>query len=167
MNYVTKTTACIMAGAMMVWTPSAMAQDEEIVVAAQPGMSAWISQVSEDLSATFERTRLPSPRAIPSDYAQVQFTCDEDGKPTDIALVRKSRSGWIDRAALRSVRNLKTMHPLPMNVREGQLYQADFIFAETDRAYERIAEKVHDSHLQRLAGEDRTVVAMSVVRPAG
>lgn len=167
MNYVKQTTACIMAAMMLAWPASSMAGDDEIVVAAQPGMSAWVDKVSDDLSATFERSRLPSMNAIVSDYAQVQFTCDENGQPTQIALVRKSRSGWIDRAALRSVRSLKTMHPLPMNVREGQLYQADFIFAENERAYDRLTDAVNESHERRLASGDRTVIALAVTRPAG
>ncbi|WP_144096251.1 energy transducer TonB [Croceicoccus sediminis] len=167
MKYITKTTACIMAAAMLTVSAPSAAGDDEIVVAAQPGMTTWVGKVSEDLSATFERTRIPSLNAIPSDYAQVQFTCDENGKPAQIALVRKSRSGWIDRAALRAVRRLKTMHPLPQNVREGQLYQADFIFAENERAYDRVADAVHESHARMLASEDRTVIALVIARSAG
>ncbi len=167
MKYVTKTTACIMAAAMLTWSPPSLAGDEEIIVEAQPEMAIWVDKVSDDLSSTFERTRLPSLNAIPSDYAQVQFTCDENGKPTDIALVRKSRSAWIDRAALRSVRSIKTMYPLPASVRKGQRYQADFIFAENERAYDRVADAVHESHARRLAAGDRTVIALAVTRPAG
>jgi TonB family protein len=124
-----------------------------------PNAAEWIGGVSGHLTKALAR---PSAfgRDPRSGAVTVRFECGADGKPTNVALVRRSGSLMVNREALRAVRGLKTLHPLPAAFREGQEYTADIIFASTDEAARRLQGSLRKDAQRRAPtsrGDTRTM----------
>jgi TonB family protein len=95
-------------------------------------LQAWSSRVG---GAIEREMRLPK-RLGTADYEQgmvdVTFLCSEDGTPTKVALARTSGSSRLDRAGLKAVERVGTLHPLPAGIGQDQVYRARMLFAIDD-----------------------------------
>jgi TonB family protein len=89
-----------------------------------------------------------------SGFAQVVFIADASGQPSDIRLVRSSRSRDLDRAALAAVGQLKSMLPRPTDVSDRQRVRANILFAASE------GEHARQMRLMRAEAATRTARSM-------
>lgn len=108
--------------------------DQEITVTA-PSMTelrAWTARTGKAIN---EQMRYPARLGIapdPEGLVDVTFMCSEDGTPTKVALARSSGSSKLDRAGIRAVERVKSLHPLPAGIGPDQVYRAKLMFAVDD-----------------------------------
>ncbi|MGK2910567.1 MAG: energy transducer TonB family protein [Sphingobium sp.] len=67
----------------------------------------------------------------------VKFLCSESGAPSDVKLLKSSGSKQLDRAALKAVREVVSLHPLPDGMLSTQKYQAMLLFAKDQVSHKR------------------------------
>lgn len=67
----------------------------------------------------------------------VKFLCSESGAPSDVTLVKSSGSKQLDAAALRAVKKVVSLHPLPDGMLSTQKYQAMLLFAKDEISHKR------------------------------
>ncbi len=140
---------------------------QEIIVSPR-SHAVFVSNVQDDLNNQLNRLQFFSPWAN-SGATSVRFTAGADGRPDNIVTYRKSGSTRIDRAGRRAVARLTTLAPLPLGVAEGQVIQANIIFANSDTHAERLQRKVARDEARRIASSprERAVLALNAgPRPA-
>lgn len=140
--------------AMLVMPLAASAQGEngsqEVTVTANPDKAAltrWTNRVGHSIT---DNLVYPAPLGTanpPEGVVDVTFRCSDAGMPSQIAVTRSSGSQFLDRAALRAVQRVKTLHPLPQGVGHDQLYKARLMFLVGDGmdTQRRIAEMQRDA----------------------
>lgn len=116
------------------------------VVAPNAEVRAW----SERVAQRIERQMLyPATLAgnIPG-IVDVTFMCSDEGRPTQVAVARSSGYRPIDRAGLKAVRSVHSLHPLPAGVGHEKRYKARLFFATDDAsgrwAQDRVALRERD-----------------------
>lgn len=60
---------------------------------------------------------------------RIKFNCSEDGRPSKVTLLKSSGRPAVDRAALRAVRSMASLHPLPTGFTPETRYEAIVLFA--------------------------------------
>ena len=108
------------------------AGSQEIVVTGSPrevALASWSQRVRDDL----ER-KMGSPSALNGVVADglvtVSFTCTESGRPDNVALLQSSGHNGLDKAALRSVRRLSSLHPMVEGMRPHQKVIAQMLYLD-------------------------------------
>ena len=108
----------------------ASAASQEIVVTASPrevALADWSQRVRNDL----ERNMRPPNRletAFDEGVVAVGFRCTESGRPDAVSIIQSSGSNALDRAALRSVRRLTSLHPTVEGMRPDQKVVAQLLY---------------------------------------
>ena len=150
-------TAC---SALMLAEP---VSSQSIVVTPEVSHQTFVEKVSEDLDRQLERAaRWNEPYG--NGIAIVRFTRDAQGEPDDVQIYRKSGKYGLDRIAVRAVKGLETLDRVPAGTMDDQVYQANIIFATTDRNHARLADQLGAEEAARLAqGNDRNVFAFGAV----
>lgn len=142
-------TYAVLAGAVLVATPSVAPAQRDIVVQPEAvSVQRWSARVSRALDQNLVYPRPDFGRPDPEGVVRVDFRCSEDGKPSHVAVSRPSGTRRLDVAALRAVNRLKTLHPLPTGIGHDQRYAAMIIFAASEES--------RDRKLRALAKEART-----------
>ena len=145
----------------------AAAGPQEIVVTGSPrevALASWSDRVRDDL----ER-KMGSPSALNGVSAEglvtVSFTCTESGHPDNVALLQSSGHNGLDKAALRSVRRLSSLHPMVEGMRPNQKVVAQMLYLDgtgspsrIDRRTKELEAKARDAnqwftHEQIASGE--------------
>lgn len=147
MNRIAKLT---LASALAVSALAVPVQSQEIVVTSERSVDKFVEEVSSDLTRKLGRAYI-SPRTNPSGFAIVRFECGANGKPENITLYRGSRDREVNRIAQRAVGRLGSLHPLPGDLRDGQLLQANIVIANSEDGYARLAEQLRRSEEARMA----------------
>jgi TonB family protein len=134
----TNSTSLALAIAVLGLLPSsAVAADQRaIVVTAPVSLAQWSTSVERSLDRTLTYPaplRGPDPEGV----VKVKFLCSESGTPTGITLAKSSGSRALDAAALRAVRRIKTLHPLPDGLSHSQIFQANILYASSERSHDR------------------------------
>ena len=140
-----------------------------ITAPSRPTVAVWSQKITTQLTR-----HLASPRGYgPSDYAEgtvsVRFSCGEDGKPASIALFRSSGDRVIDFAAMRAIRHLTTLHPMPSAIRQDVKVQANIIFAANEDSLARQQVVLRRNEAQRIAHDTdhgHAVVVLEIGRRA-
>lgn len=100
-----------------------------------PTLDGWAEHTGALLS---QRLRYPIILAGPDEgIVQVKFACNDNGTAADIALLNSSGSRQLDNAAMRAIRNIPSLHPLPAGIGAGQRYVATILFATSQSSYDR------------------------------
>jgi len=86
--------------------------------ALDPEIATWADRISAQLDANLERSAGPVGDA--SGLVTVKFNCTEDGKASNIAVLKSSGNRRIDRAAMQAVKMVRSFHPLPRGLGHGQ-----------------------------------------------
>ena len=103
-----------------------------VVVASQDAeLQRWTARVERGISQKMRFPRTLGPEKYAHGIVDVTFICSEDGTPSRIAVVGSSGSRPLDRAGVRAIERLNTLHPLPSGVTHGQVYKAQLLFAQT------------------------------------
>lgn len=116
-------------------------QDTEINVTAQHrSLTDWTARTGQMLS---QKLQYPAIIAGPQEgVVAVKFMCSDSGAPTGIALLKSSGSAQLDRAAMRGVSRIATLHPLPSGLAPSQKYVATILFAQSQGSYVRQIRKL-------------------------
>jgi TonB family protein len=90
--------------------------------------------------------------------AKVSFHCTDDGKAGDVAILSSSGSHDLDRAAMRAVKRISTLHPLPDGIGGDRPFQAWIAFAQGEDSMKRMVGAAHHDADQMNARieQDRT-----------
>ncbi|WP_340588527.1 energy transducer TonB [Erythrobacter alti] len=131
---------------------AAQDQDSSILVQPSSETTEYVARVAEQLDQNLARAHIPF-RSHDNGVVRVRFTANGAGEAEDVEIVGRSRSRDLDRAALWAVNRLSDISPDFAGHSEGQLIQANIIFANTERQAERIA--------RRVAREDAAQMALA------
>lgn len=156
-----KRSVMLAVGAAVVLSCPAFAQDHDfLVVKAPPTVEQWAANISRSLESSMDYP-VTVGRAVPFGAVRVSFACNENGVPKDVTLVEGSRFRSIDAAALRAIRKLKTLHPLPAAIASSQFYQADLFFARDEHELHRMQKAWRAS--RHLAAKSANTVRFAVL----
>jgi len=130
--------------------PRAIAPD--ISVTAKPAsIQQWSSRIADSLD---ENLTYPRPIGT-ADYARgvvkIKFHCSDAGLPDGVAVARSSRSLALDNAALRAVRAISTLHPLPDGVTHDRPIEAWIVFADDAKDVARMTKSLEKEAALTLA----------------
>ena len=147
--------------------------DITVTAPAASEISAWSARVGNAIDREMRYPRLLGLSNSHEGTVDVTFRCSEDGTPTDVSLARKSGSRLLDRAGLKAVQRVGSLHPLPNGVGHDQVYRARMLFAIDEgmgrgkRQAEALREKAEVANA-RIAN-NRGVATATVVTllPAG
>lgn len=149
------------ASALAAATLVAPVQSQDIVVTSERSLDRFVEDVSANLDSELERAHIPL-RSDPNGYAIVRFECGADGKPRNVTLFRRARDADVNRMARQAVGRLSSLHPLPRDLRDGQVIQANVVIARSEDHYQRLAAELSRSEAKRIASSEseRRVVAL-------
>ena len=124
-----------------------------ITAPSKPSVVQWAQKIAQQLDR-----HLVYPRAIGrSDYPEgtvsVRFSCGDDGKPASVVVFRGSGNRLIDRAAVRAIAQMDTLHPMPAVIRHNSTFQANIILAADEQSLARQQGVLRRHETQRLARE--------------
>ncbi len=126
--------------------------------------AAWAGRVSDNLSNSLRYPNTPT-----SGFVSVRFECGPDGKPVNVAILDHSK-GRFDAEAIRAVRGLRSLHPLPQSMVPGQQLQANLVFATNQYELARQTGRLQQAEAKRLAtsrAEHKVLVLNSSSRSPG
>jgi protein TonB len=157
--------AMIAALAALPFLPTgSFAQDNITVQGRQTALSQWVGDVARRLEDNLSYPHMLLRAHAPSGIASVNFVCSDEGKPTAVTLSRRSGSVLLDRAAMRAVSRMKSLHPLPASIAPGQQFKANVIFAENEDMLTRYQETLRrEMSRERTSG---TAVAINIISHA-
>lgn len=131
-------TSSIIASAILALLPAgAVAADKQIVVTAREvSLDTWSGRVVRAMDRNLD---YPMPiRGEPNEgVASVKFLCSEDGSPSQVMIVKSSGSRDLDASAMRAVARIATLHPLPQGITHDQPFQANIIYATSQKKLDR------------------------------
>ncbi len=162
MHTLIKTTfAAGAAMATLVLTAPAIAQDEQIVVESAAAMEAWTDVTERSLNRKLigsERAMRVKPK---SGIVQLRFTLDEEGRADNFKVYSSSGNNRTDKVAKRAVQSLSNLAEVPVRNARAQTFQANIIFANSEREHEELATILAKREAKRIAmgGSETTVVA--------
>jgi len=144
--------------AATVLSSSAYARDS-LIVQASPSVARWTAEISHSLD---HNLRYPHTFGgqVPEGVVTVAFDCSDAGLPSQVTVVSPSRFASLDREAVRAIRRLKSMHPLPLGVSDGQRFEAEVFFADSENSLHRMQTAARQR--QQLASRDPTILKLAV-----
>ncbi|WP_165799645.1 energy transducer TonB family protein [Sphingomonas oleivorans] len=98
----------------------------------EPDLANWIERVEEDLDRHLSYPRPLGGAPYSEGIVHVSFLGGPDGRPSEVAIRKSSGARDLDAAAMRAVRKITTLHPLPAGVSADQKYEAAILFATQD-----------------------------------
>lgn len=119
-----------------------------------PTVKTWKARLTNELDhrlATVTSHRFV--RDSGDGFAVVMFRCGPDGRAQDINLVQSSNNDYVNRTAMRAISGLRKLHPMPAELKTGQLVRANIVLADDGDGIDRQLRKL------RKATSSRTVAA--------
>lgn len=110
----------------------------------------FVAEVSHDLDRALGQVRIPSWQ-LRGGITQVRFQVDDEGKSENVTLYRRSGDPVADRVALKAVKRLNSMGPLPRGLTEDQVIQANIIMATGEPQMERLQKRLAREEAARIA----------------
>ena len=130
---------------------------ENITVQASNSVQAWSNRVAERLDAGLTYPKPLGTADYHSGLSKVAFHCSDAGVPSDVTIAGSSGSRDLDQAAMRAVKTIPTLHPLPEGVSHAQSFQAWILFAGDEQERDRMLKRVqHDAKLANAAAAQRS-----------
>lgn len=116
--------------------------DTSIHVTAKPvTLVKWSQRTSHMLTRNLHYPQ--NLRGQQEGVVAVKFLSSDAGTPSSVALLKSSGSDKLDAAALKAVRNIPTLHPLPNGMSRSQKYVATILFAKDHASYARQITELH------------------------
>jgi TonB family protein len=103
----------------------------------------WSQRVGRSLGNELAYPQSAGRDENPEGLAKVTFRCSDSGKPGDIAVMSSSGSRDLDRAAMRAVKRIPTLHPLPDGIGHDRPFQAWIAFALDPDSLKKIMVAAH------------------------
>ncbi|MBR0553452.1 energy transducer TonB family protein [Stakelama marina] len=146
----------------------------QMVVTAQPEVTQWAAATSRELERHLYYPRTLFGREPDQGIVTVHFLCSEDGRPANAVIARSSKNAALDRAAVRAVERIRTLHPLPRGATPQQRFSAVILFANSEegrdrqlRKLQRDGDRANRDWASRAARSGEQVTAMVGLVPAG
>ena len=124
-----------------------------ITAASRPTVAVWSQKITQRLNNTLKSSVSWRDWNFPEGTVSVRFSCGDDGKPTSVALFRRSGEREVDSAALRAVSHLNALHPMPSAIGHDVTIQANIIFAADNESLARQQAVLRRNEAQRIAHE--------------
>ena len=159
--------AAVAASSLAIPAMSRTGSTDPIVIqgSARAGLAHWKQAVSREIERNLYYPRSFPGWDLPEGTVAVRFSTGEDGRPTGIELSRSSGHRRLDGAAMRAIRRISTLHPLPQGISETATLRANVIFAsdETSLARQEKALRHEEARLAERARRDgRQVVVLDI-----
>lgn len=130
--------------------PAGVQADQTIIVESQRNAQrAWVAQISQDLRSQLRFPRSAGVAEYSTGAVSVRFECGPDGKPVGLNVVRKSGARMLDRAAMKAVNRLGSLHPMPDGIAGNQAFRADIVFADSAAEATRLAKSLREENERR------------------
>jgi protein TonB len=108
--------------------------------------SEWSGRVQGLLDQNISYPQRAGPVTTPgTGVVRIKFNCSESGKPDKVSLMKSSGDWALDKAAIRAMSRVATLHPLPTGFNHGQRFEALVVFADNER----------DARLASIAAEQK------------
>lgn len=138
--------ALLCAPSIALGAPAASApHDEEVIVTASPrqiALAAWSQRVERDLVSNMSPSGLYNYKdGLAEGLVVVGFACGESGMADKVTLLQSSGNRRLDRAALRAVRRVSTLHPVVEGMRPDQKLVAQMLYLNDSGSRRDIAQR--------------------------
>lgn len=140
-------------------------QNDPIVVSSERlTLASWSNTFAKRLDRNLDYPSRSFREERPSGVVSVSFRCSEDGRPSTIAVSRKSGDADLDHAAMRAVSRIKTLHPMPVSFKPDQKFRADILFATSEAQHDRQIRQLREEAKAGNAwlNKDRDVIALTI-----
>lgn len=151
-----KSHLAVLGALLVLCATGAQGKQKDLVVTGPPTLSQWTFHVGAMLSRSMASTAYSLEQSADEGIVAVRFRCTEDGRPGEVAVARSSGSPRIDEAAVRAVRWIKTLHPLPEGLHPSQRYEAVMLYALTQASHDRQIAAIRSEAARRNAWIDNT-----------
>lgn len=163
----------LLASVAFLATP-ALSQDDNtqptvITAPSRPTVTTWSQNVAKQLDRHLVYPRAFGRSDYPEGTVSVRFSRGDDGKPASVEVLRSSGNRLIDRAALRAIAQIETLHPMPFAIRNDSTFQANIILAADEQSLARQQAVLRRHETKRIAREgDRghAIVVLEISRRA-
>ena len=138
-----------------------------IIAPSRPTVAVWSQKIAQQLDRHLVYPRAFGNADYPEGTVSVRFSCGNDGRPASVVLFRGSGNPWIDRAAVRAIRQMETLHPMPLAIRHDSTIQANIILAADEQSIARQRKALRHNESLRIAHDtDRAhaVVVLEISR---
>ncbi|WP_374295770.1 energy transducer TonB [Sphingomonas sp.] len=122
-----------------------------VVQGAPPTLEHWTRGISRTLDDALEYPSLTPGWAPAEGIVSVRFLCSEAGTPAAVRIFKTSGDRQLDRAAVRAVQRIKSMHPLPNGLKPTQIYEANVLFSLSPQHHDRMIAKLRQEAEKRNA----------------
>ena len=158
--------ACLAAPALSQTEPG-----DQVVITApnRPSVAMWSHLIAQQLDRHLVYPRAYGGADYPEGTVAVRFSCGDDGKPASVVVFRGSGNRLIDRAAVRAIAQMESLHPMPATIRHNSTFQANIILASDEQSLARQQGVLRRTETQRVAREgDRghAIVVLEINRRA-
>lgn len=127
----------VMSGALL-------AQGQTIVVTSpRDAVTQWAAAVSRDLDRSLKYPRFLGREQHATGVVSVRFNCSDGGRADNVVVTRRSGSLALDRAAIRAISQITSLHPIPGELASNQLVQANIYFAADESELHQQQAKLH------------------------
>jgi len=127
----------------------------------------WIHRTSGQLEQNLQYPNYLMGREPSEGVVRVRFACSDDGTPAAVTLAQSSGHAELDSAAMRAVRDIRSLHPLPDGLAHDQQYQAVVLFAASQPSYDRQIAALRDEARQMASARGASPsVAITLVQAA-
>lgn len=142
------------AGAALALSTNASAQNAKnkgLVVEGIPEVRIWSTDVSKKLERKLEAAAPLRALDPTSGIVQVRFSRDDNGRPRDVRVFRSAGSRSAKAMAMRAVRNLRDLPPLPGTYAQSNDILANLVFANSEDHLADLSRKLRVWETERLA----------------
>ena len=144
--------------------------DQMVITApSRPTVVQWTQKIERQLDRHLAYPRTFRALDALEGTVAVRFSCGADGKPASIVLFQGSGDRLIDRAAMRAIAHIETLHPMPARLARDSTFQANIIFAADEESLVRQQDVLQRKEAQRVAREGKrgqSVVVLDFSRRA-
>ena len=155
--------AAIVLLAVPLGASASMADDQDIVVRSDKALEEWKAEITSDLDKSLRHPSLNRRGMLPREsIVQVAFTLDAEGDADDVRIYSTDGNSAANHIAVRAVKRLRNLDEVPVTNPQETKFLANIIFANSERSFERLSERLQASERQRIAaeGSKRTYIAL-------
>ncbi|QFT76633.1 hypothetical protein [Erythrobacter sp. THAF29] len=136
---------------------------DDIIVSPSAAMEQWQQDTTRDLNRALSTGGVRYRGEPDNAIVQVAFSLSEDGKADDVRLYNDEGNWVAQRTALRAVKRLKDLGEVPVENPQGAQFLANIIFADNERAHERLEARLAQWERARIgsSGKERTFIALN------
>lgn len=126
------------------------------VTAGQESIAHWASRVGRDLNDNLVYPHMLGVSGDNEGIVRVAFRCSDGGTPSDVHIYKSSGHHELDRAAMRAVNKLSTLHQRPDGISAGMPMQAWIVMALSEDSQKRMLASLNrEAQLANAAAQNK------------